>query len=533
MSKLRALLLVSTLLPVAACSGADDIASPGEGVIVVPTPTPTPTPPNTPPPPTTPPGTPAASCPTVAGATISDAGVVGTFRACRLPTLINADLRLPRTAGVAYMIDGRVDVGVDLGGSQSGNNTGRSAILTIEPGTTLFGNGRDANPDFLVVNRGSRLQAEGTATQPIIFTARENLEGTVTDSSQLLWGGVILAGRAPISDCDPLVSTSTVGGSDGCARVVEGTANVAGGGGVPGDTSGSIRYVQIRFSGQIVGANNELQGLTTVGAGSNTVIDHLQVHNSGDDGVEFFGGRNNARYLVLTGTDDDDVDVDNGYQGSMQFVLGFKRTGNGSSNPRNLEVDTAASTQGPDSLPRTWLRLANFTFFSPLGVLASNDTMIIHGGADATLVNGIVNATNRDCLDIDDAQTVRAADAALQDRGAPVFNSVVFQCVNAFTEDTNVTRAQIQAIFGAGTNNNATATNVLTNGYFPGSGATGVTAFNVASINTAAGDSFLQQVNFIGAISTSNQTEFQGWTCNSGYISFGAASGSCNAVPTS
>jgi hypothetical protein len=534
MSTLRALLLVSTLLPIAACSGADGVASPGEGVLVVPPPTPSP--PTTPTPPPTPPGTPAAACPQIEG--VTDAGVTGNFRACRLPSLMTTDRTLPKVAGIAYMIDGRVDVGVDLGGSVTPNATGRSAILTIEPGVILFGNGGDASFDFLVVNRGSRIQAVGTPSQPIIFTARENLLGTATDSSQNLWGGLVLAGRAPVSDCDANVSTSLVGGSAGCARVVEGTGNVIFGGEVANDTSGSVRYVQIRYSGAVLSPNNELQGLTTGGAGANTALDHIHVHNSGDDGIESFGGRNNMRYLAITGADDDDLDVDNGYQGSVQFVLGYKRTGNGSSNPRNLEVDTAASTQPADSTPRTTLRLSNFTFFNPLTSFP-NDTMIIHGGADASLVNGIVASAGTNCLDIDDAATARAAtndpdpgstnDAP--DRGPPVFHSLFFQCASAAAEDANVTRAQVEAILNAGTNVILAGQNALASGYFPGAGASGVPAFNIAALNAQAGDSFLQQVGFIGAVSTANQAEFQGWTCSSGYISFGGGSGSCTSLP--
>jgi hypothetical protein len=126
---------------------------------------------------------------------------------------------------------------------------------------------------------------------------------------------------------------------------------------------------------------------------------------------------------------------------------------------------------------------------------------------------------------------VRAADAALQDRGPPVFNSLFFQCANAAAEDTNVTRAQIEAILNAGTNNVLAGQNGLTNGYFPGSGASAVPAFNVSALNTAAGDTFFQPVNFIGAINASNQAEYQGWTCNASYISFGASSGNCTAIP--
>lgn len=533
MSKLRALLLITAVLPVAACSGADDVASPGEGVIVVPTPTPTP--PTTPPPPTVPPGTPAAACPTVEG--VTDAGTLGAFRLCRLPTSITTDRRLPRVNNLAYLIDGRVDVGVDLGGSATPNATGRSAILTIDPGVVLVANSGDASNDLLVVNRGSRINAEGTSSLPIIFTARENVTGTATDTTQGLWGGVVLAGRAPISDCSAAAgSTSLVGGSAGCQQIVEGTGNVAYGGEVANDSSGTFRYVQIRYSGVAISAGNELQGLTTGGVGRATAIDHVQIHNSADDGIEIFGGTHNARYLVVTGADDDDFDTDYGYNGSIQFALGIKRTGNGSSDPRNLEVD---SNNNREAAPRQYLRLANFTFITPLNF----ESFFVRGGADIIAVNGIVRGLGTGaCINIDHPETIRAATNAppadpasgvvAPDLGPPAFRSVVLECATQFRDDGNITAAEIAAVFGSGTNNNnSIAANTLTNTYFPGAGATGVTAFNAATLNPA-GESFLIATNFIGAVSASNQAEYQGWTCNSGYASFGNTSASCTALPT-
>jgi hypothetical protein len=139
----------------------DDIASPGEGVIIVPTPTPTP--PTTPPPPTVPPGTPAASCPPSRASPTP--APREAFRLCRLPASITTDRRLTRVNNLAYLIDGRVDVGIDLGGSNTPNATGRSAILTIDPGVIVVANSGDATNDLLVVNRGSRMNAEGTPTQ--------------------------------------------------------------------------------------------------------------------------------------------------------------------------------------------------------------------------------------------------------------------------------------------------------------------------------------------------------------------------------
>src|SRR5690606_16052710 len=102
---------------------------------------------------------------------------------------------------------------------------------------------------------------------------------------------------------------------------------------------------------------NELQGLTTGGVGSGTTIDHVQVHNSSDDGVEFFGGRQNVKYLVVTGADDDSLDTDLGYKGFIQFVIAVQRdAGNGDS---MIEAD---SNGNEDALPRQNTRLANFTF---------------------------------------------------------------------------------------------------------------------------------------------------------------------------
>src|SRR5688572_12081953 len=149
MSKVRALLLLGTAFAVGPC-GADDIASPGEGNLVIVTPAPPP-----PPPPPPPPGTPAASCPT---GTV-DRGVVGQRRACELPTRFTQDTTLQNLPGVAYSIAGPVNVGTDVGGP--GNAAGGQAVtLTIQAGTVLFGS---SGNDYLVVNRGSRLNAIGSA----------------------------------------------------------------------------------------------------------------------------------------------------------------------------------------------------------------------------------------------------------------------------------------------------------------------------------------------------------------------------------
>ncbi|AJP72308.1 hypothetical protein [Sphingomonas hengshuiensis] len=539
-----------------ACDGALSVASPGEGVIVVPAPAPTSTSTPTPATPTPTPGTPAAACPTG----YTDVGVIGSFRGCRLPSLITGNTTLAKLPGVAYEINGRVDVGIDLGGAGTAPG-GQSAILTIAPGVVLYANTTNADNDFMIVNRGSRILAEGTEALPIIFTSQQNIAGTATDDSQGQWGGVILAGRAPISNCN---LSGVTGGSATCENVVEGTGTALYGGNAPSDNSGTFRYVQIRYSGTVLAEGVELQGLTLGGTGYGTTIDHVQVHNSSDDGIEIFGGRTNMKNLVMTGADDDSLDYDVGYRGLIQFVLAVQKPNNTQTDNYMIEVDTNG---GEDALPRTWGQIANFTFIQTTS--ATNAALRIRGGADNRLVNGIIVTPNA-CTNIvagaSDASgktTIRAADStpsttlptpgtaetlgALQDFGPPMFNSIYFACgATKYAESTvntiKVTAAEQQAIVEAAANNvtiNGTSTEAVTGGYLRGTGAAAVTAVNPAIYNPQPASglaAFFVTTTFLGAIgpdSTANDfdTWYQTWTCNSNRANFGTTSGSCTAVP--
>ncbi len=509
-----------------ACDGASSVASPGEGVIVTPGPTPTPGPGPTP---TPTPGTPADSCP--AGTT--DAGVVGSFRGCRLPSLIT-NATLQKLPGVAYEINGRVDVGVDRGGAGTAGSAGN---LTIHPGVIIYANTANADNDYLVVNRGSTISAEGTASQPIIFTAQQNLTGGVTDDSQGLWGGVILAGRAPISNCN---LSGVSGGAANCENVVEGTGNALYGGATAGDSSGVMRYVQIRYSGTVISPNNELQGLTTGGVGTGTRLEYIQIHNSSDDGIEVFGGTQNMRYLVVTGADDDSIDTDVGWKGFIQFAIAIQKPASTQGDNYMMEID---SNNNEDATPRQFGRIANFTFVHTS--TATNAAIRLRGGADFAFVNGIIT-TPQACLNVvagttdnGGKSTIRPANPAIDENGPPVFNSIYFACGGAgLSAETaqngvTVTNAEQAALVAAGSNNvsNGTAVNALTMGYLPGTGATGVTAFNAASLNPS-GTSFLVTTSYIGAISGPSDTWYQGWTCNSNRANFGSTSGACTIVPT-
>jgi len=482
------MLLSASLCVLAGACGGDDIG-------LTPTPTPTPTPGGTPTP-----SVPAADCP----ADFANGGVIANKRNCILPSQIIRDLTVPRRAGTVYSLSGRVDVGRDVGGDGLLGG-GIPVTLTVEPGVVIFGSG---GLDYLVVNRGSKLQAAGTAAAPIIFTSRANLEGLSTDSSQGQWGGVILLGRAPISDC----LGGVPGGSANCEQSYEGLSSTLYGGGLATDSSGTLQYVQIRYAGFELFPNQEINGLTLAGVGSTTVVDHIQVHNSADDGIEIFGGRVNARYLVLTGNDDDSLDTDQGYQGFIQFVIGAQRTG-GTSGDDMIEAD---SDGAEDSLPRQWTRLSNATLVQRS--TRASSAVLLRGGTDFSLVNSIV-VTPRACLDLDGAATIRAANPALQDEGPPVFRSVVLTCeAGAYLNDGDIAASAIQGLFESALfNNNPAFASSLSNGFVNGPNETAVPPFNAATLGT-----FLTTTSYIGAVKDAADIWYCGWTCDSATASFGS-----------
>lgn len=362
------------------------------------------------------------ACPT--GTT--DDGLVSGFRACRLPQVITTSLSLPRIAGVFYRFRGQTEVGVDAG--TTGADTG--VTLTIAPGVVLAADSSEATPDLLLVNRGSRISAVGDGNNPIVFTAQQNLAANgVSDASQGLWGGIILLGQAPTQVCATGTGPNNAAGSSTtCQQNIEGVTGRFYGGPDNADNSGSMQFVQIRYTGIAISDGNELQGLTLGGVGNGTTLTNIQSHNSADDGIEIFGGTANLRYIAITGADDDGFDVDNGYRGFTQFLVAAQRLTGATADSFSAEIE---SNGNEDLLPRTFPRLANFTFIQTANAPAA---IRLRGGSDAAFVNGIVR-TAAGVAGVNiiagagtgaDRTTIRAANEGLQDAGPPVFQSVYF-----------------------------------------------------------------------------------------------------------
>ncbi len=200
------------------------------------------------------------------------------------------------------------------------------ATLTIEPGTVIKGQaGTGANATALLIARGAKLMAEGTAEKPIIFTSVAD-EITPADvaagnfgspnlasDANGLWGGVIVLGKARISASANEVQIEGIPTSD---------QNGLYGGSDDADNSGVIKYVSIRHGGTNIGSGNEINGLTLGGVGSGTTIENIEIVGNQDDGIEWFGGTVNVKNVLVWNNGDDAIDTDQSWGGTLDnFII--------------------------------------------------------------------------------------------------------------------------------------------------------------------------------------------------------------------
>jgi len=508
----RTLVLGCSLVALAGC-GADEIVSPGtSGDIIINNPSPTPTPTPTPGQPGGGTVTPASGCPTInSTGGLTDAGTIdgptGEYRVCQLPAVFDADDTLSYVPGLLYAMNGRIDVGTDQGFS----STGTDVTLGVEPGVIIYAaTGRS----FIVVNRGNAIEADGTADNPIIWTSRDNVLGLSDDDSDQQWGGVVLLGRAPTSDCSTGVfnTDANPNANPQCEQLVEGTTiSTIFGGADDSDSSGSMTFNQIRFSGFALAPGDELQALTTGAIGSGTTLDNIMSFNSSDDGIEFFGGTVNMRNVAVVGASDDSIDADTGTQGALQNVVVAQRPGNGDS---IIELDSPPDDFSTDARPQTVLAVVNFTFIQNSG---DDQVVRARGGSRIRLANGVIQAEGTPCVRIDQPETLAAA---------PTFNSVIGDCSAStpLRATDGAVLADLEAIYNAASANNTVDTDVtFTDPFFFDAGA--APTFDVTGLS-----SFFVAADYIGALESAADDRFVGWTCDSSILDFGSGS-ACTSLP--
>ncbi|MFM6946129.1 MAG: T9SS type A sorting domain-containing protein [Flavobacteriales bacterium] len=226
-----------------------------------------------------------------------------------------------------------------------------NATLTIAPGTIIRGD--KLTQGSLIITRGAKIIADGTAANPIIFTSNE----AVGARNEGDWGGLVLLG---------LAKNNQPGGVANIEGIVP-TTDTQFGGNYDNDYSGILRYVRIEFAGIALEPNKEINGVTFGSVGSQTIVDYVQVSFSGDDSFEWFGGTVNCKHLIAYRGLDDDFDTDFGYRGKVQFALSIRdkdlSDAAGDSNCFESDNDAAGSTAQPKTAPI----FSNVTIVGPKG----------------------------------------------------------------------------------------------------------------------------------------------------------------------
>ncbi|MEZ4913188.1 MAG: T9SS type A sorting domain-containing protein [Chitinophagales bacterium] len=193
-------------------------------------------------------------------------------------------------------------------------------VLNIEAGTVIKGKASPTDGNLasaLIITRGAKINANGNAAQPIIFTAETDDISNISDlglNNRGLWGGLIMLGNAPVAED---------GGSDFIEGLPSTETRAYYGGDNPADNSGTLTYVSIRHGGAELEPDVEINGLTLGGVGSGTTIDYLEVVSNLDDGIELFGGKVNIKHAAVAYCGDECFDYDEGWSGNGQFWFGM------------------------------------------------------------------------------------------------------------------------------------------------------------------------------------------------------------------
>jgi hypothetical protein len=304
--------------------------------------------------------------------------------------VINADITQSRTlfADTTYTLQGYIKVT-------------NGAVLTIEPGTQIVGDAETQGSSLWIL-RGSRIEANGTAAEPIVFTS-EKAAGSRAPGD---WGGIIIVGNGIINRI-PGAGTPilTEGGAVGEAENYAGGTDNA-------DNSGTLRFVRIEFAGLDISGTGgqELNGLSMYAVGSGTRLENVEVMSGLDDSFEWWGGAVDGRFLVSYESGDDHFDWTEGYRGRNQFLIAFQSTrltpapgtGEQSSDPRGIEADgcdpAAGSfctvTETGASEPFSGPVFANFAVVGPgtavVGFPTDGNGAVLRRGTGGTLDRGII-----------------------------------------------------------------------------------------------------------------------------------------------
>ena len=351
------------------------------------------------------------------------------------------------TSGSSYKLSGGLHV-------KAGNT------LTIEPGVTIVAVDDDA-PDYILIEQGAKIDAQGTASNPIVMTSELKKSGA--------WGGIHICGRAHTNAGEGVLSeigNAPYGGSD------------------DSDNSGTLRYIRLEYTGFALDEEHEANGISFYGVGNGTTVEYVQAYKGSDDGFEFFGGSVNVKHMVVTDCTDDSFDWTEGWNGRGQFLVAYQ------SGEEECDCLMECDNNGNnfDATPVAHPILSNLTL---VGDNSANNTrgIRLRAGTQAEIYNSIITGKAK-CITLETEQTEQAL----------LSGTSKLQHI-AMSSDLNSENGIYTAeMFAAATGNSTDYVNALANDYV-GTISGGVTP----------DDPFFTRVDHKGAVSASDDWTL-GWT---------------------
>lgn len=351
------------------------------------------------------------------------------------------------TSGSSYKLSGGLHV-------KAGNT------LTIEPGVTVVAVDDDA-PDYILIEQGAKIDAQGTASNPIVMTSELKKSGA--------WGGIHICGRAHTNAGEGVLSeigNAPYGGSD------------------DSDNSGTLRYIRLEYTGFALDEEHEANGISFYGVGNGTTVEYVQAYKGSDDGFEFFGGSVNVKHMVVTDCTDDSFDWTEGWNGRGQFLVAYQ------SGEEECDCLMECDNNGNnfDATPVAHPILSNLTL---VGDNSANNTrgIRLRAGTQAEIYSSIITGKAK-CITLETEQTEQAL----------LSGTSKLQHI-AMSSDLNSENGIYTAeMFAAATGNSTDYVNALANDYV-GTLSGGVTP----------DDPFFTRVDYKGAVSASDDWT-SGWT---------------------
>jgi len=313
--------------------------------------------------------------------------------------------------------------------------------IVIPAGTVIFGD--KTTQGALIINRGAKIEANGTASNPIVFTSN----GPAGFRQRGDWAGIVICGNAKTNKgtnnpIEGIQGTGTVNGYYGPGANEDNTQN-----------SGTMKFVRIEYAGFPLSDDNELNSLTLGSVGSGTTIENIMVSYANDDAYEWFGGTVNHKFLIAYSTIDDDFDTDAGYSGSIQYGL-IVRDNNIADKSTSRAFESSSNSAG--TAPASECKFANFTILGPWVY------------ADTSIATGAISSSYGNAIEINSSSNIKVWNSIILGFTVPVNmnggdnsevknnilygrDSLVFKTAAAkgtFSGNTVITSRSLKTIYG-------------------------------------------------------------------------------------